>query len=232
MKRSVVLLSCCLAVCLLAGLFHVPAGVAAYVPEAYELHTIVLDAGHGGEDGGALAADGTRESDLNLAITLRCDQLLGFCGVPAVLVRTDDRSVYSPGAQTLREKKVSDLRNRVSLVEQTRGALLLSIHQNAYPQTQYHGAQVFYGNSEESRLWGELTQQLLCRALDPENRRAAKLIPENVYLMANISCPAILAECGFMSNEEEAKALQQASYQKKIAAALSCACLQQLYAMG
>ncbi len=232
MKRTIVLLLVCLCICFWAGLAS-PGGesVPAYVPAAYELHTVVVDAGHGGEDGGAVSAAGDRESGINLAIALRCDQLLGLCGVPAVLTRADDRSIHSPEARTLREKKVSDLHNRVSLVEGQRGAMLLSIHQNSYPEARYHGAQVFYGRGEESRLWGELTQRTLL-ALDGENRRAAKPISEGVYLMAHVNCPAILVECGFLSNPEEAARLLTPEYQTKAAAALVSACMQQLWAMG
>ena len=190
---------------------------------------LVLDAGHGGEDGGALSAAGDKESNVNLSIVLRMDQLLGLCGVLPILTRSEDVSIHDAGASTLREKKVSDIHNRVALVESQPSPLLVSIHQNSYPDARYSGAQVFYGRTEESRIWGEAAQEILRQCLDENNSRAAKRIPDTVYLMNHISCPAILVECGFMSNREEAARLQTPEYQKKLAAALTGACLQYIH---
>lgn len=191
-------------------------------------NTLILDAGHGGEDGGAVSASGAKESDINLGIVLKIDQLMGFWGVPTILTRADDRSIHDASAKTLREKKVSDLHNRVSLIEGTEHSMLVSIHQNSFPDPRYSGAQVFYGLSGQSREWGEFIQEVLRISLDPGNNRAAKPIPDSVYLMNHISCPAVLVECGFMSNGAEASLLVTASYQKKIAAALAGACIQYL----
>ena len=187
--------------------------------------TYVLDAGHGGEDGGASSESGSKESEINLSITLKLDQLMGFCGQKTRLTRTDDRSIHDPDARTIREKKVSDLRNRVKQVENTEDCLLVSIHQNSFPDGKYRGAQVFYGHTAGSKPWGEATQELLRVALATENSRQAKPIPETVYLMNHVSCPALLVECGFLSNREEARLLLDEGYQKKIAAALTAACL-------
>ena len=202
-----------------------PAEAASSFALASE-HVYVLDAGHGGEDGGASSEAGDKESDINLAIVLKLDQLMGFCGVRTLLTRSDDRSIHDASAQTIREKKVSDLHNRVDLVESTEDAVLVSIHQNSYTDSRYYGAQVFYGSAAGSQQWGEAAQEILRLALDPENTRAAKVIPESVYLMSHITCPAILVECGFLSNGEEARRLLTDEYQKKMAVALTGACLQ------
>ena len=186
--------------------------------------TLVIDAGHGGEDGGAVSADGLVESGVNLAIARRLDLLLGLYGEAPVLLREEDVSLHDPSATTLREKKRSDLQNRVARVEEVEGATLLSIHQNSYPDPRYHGAQVFYAG-EISLPLAEYTQELLRSHLDPENTRAAKLIPDTVYLMNHISCPAILVECGFLSNPEEAGRLATSGYQTRIAAVLAAAWL-------
>ncbi len=186
--------------------------------------TLVIDAGHGGEDGGAVAADGTVESGINLAIARRLDLLLGLYGDAPVLLREEDISLHDPSATTLREKKRSDLQNRVAMVEAVEGATLLSIHQNSYPDSRYHGAQVFYAG-EISLPLAEHTQELLRAGLDPENTRAAKPIPDTVYLMNHVSCPAVLVECGFLSNPEEAGRLRTEGYQTKIAAVLAAAWL-------
>ena len=185
----------------------------------------ILDAGHGGEDGGASSESGIKESDINLSIVLRLDQLMGFCGRRTLLTRTDDRSIHDLDADTIREKKVSDLRNRVKLAESIDRRVLISVHQNSYPDGRYRGAQVFYGPNAGSQEWGEATQEFLRIALATENTRKAKKIPETVYLMNKISCPAILVECGFLSNREEALQLLDSAYQKKIAAALTASCL-------
>ena len=182
--------------------------------------TLVIDAGHGGEDGGAVAADGTVESGINLAIARRLDLLLGLYGEAPVMLREEDISLHDPSATTLREKKRSDLQNRVAMVEEVEGATLLSIHQNSYPDSRYHGAQVFYAG-EASLPLAEYIQELLRTHLDPENTRAAKAIPDTVYLMNHISCPAVLVECGFLSNPEEAARLARSEYQTQIAAVLA-----------
>ena len=199
-----------------------------FEPAAYQGNVLVLDAGHGGEDGGAVSAAGDKESDINLAVVLRLEQLMALYGVPMVLTRSDDRSIHDQSAETLREKKASDLRNRLALVSAQDSAVLLSVHQNAYSDPRYSGAQVFYAPGEESQSWAELTQQLLRQALDEGNERAVKQIPDTVYLMNHVTCPAILVECGFLSNGEEAALLTTPDYQKKIAAALAAACVQYL----
>ena len=190
--------------------------------------TLVLDAGHGGEDGGAASASGAKESDINLAVVRKLDCVLAFCGVEAVLTRSEDISLHSDGCQTIREKKVSDLKNRVSLVNSTSNSMLISVHQNHFTDPAYSGAQVFYNVGDMSRQWGEQTQELLRQVLDPTNGRNAKLLPDSVYLFKHINCPSILVECGFLSNGEEASLLLTDSYQRKIAVALAGACLQQL----
>ncbi len=184
--------------------------------------TVVIDAGHGGEDGGAISVSGIKESMLNLEISLRLDDLLELCGLPTVLVRQSDISVYDASASSISEKKVSDLRNRVRLVNETEDALLVSIHQNHFSDGRYAGAQVFYSPTEGSKALAEQTQRILIDAIDPKNHRQAKPA-ETVYLMNNIHCPGILVECGFLSNEAEDLRLQDAGYQKKLALAISCA---------
>ena len=195
--------------------------------------TVVIDAGHGGEDGGAVSPSGTVESGINLEIALRLDGILGFYGADVVLTRTEDISLHDPDAQTLREKKASDLRNRAKKVESVPNALLVSIHQNTYTGSgYYHGAQVFYANAASSLSLAEHTQEILRSALDPENHRQASRLPGAVYLMDHVTCPAILVECGFLSNPEEDALLRTAEYQTKLAAALASALLSPVSADG
>ncbi len=186
----------------------------------YPEQTLILDAGHGGEDGGAIAVSGTAESGINLSIVLKLDQLCGLFGVHTKLVRDTDTSLSDASALTLREKKRSDLLNRVQLVSQTENAVLLSIHQNIYSDSSSHGAQVFCHDDPESIAWGEYTQSLLVDELDPSNTRSSKTISEDVYLMNHITCRALLVECGFLSNPAEDQLLESELYQQQLAAVL------------
>lgn len=189
---------------------------------------LVLDAGHGGEDGGAVSLTGVPESQINLAITLRMEALMAFCGTPTQLLRREDISLYSEGAASLREKKVSDLHNRVEEIQREENTVLVSIHQNSFPQGKYHGTQVFYAPTEGSQVLAEGVQQAVQTALQPDNQRQAKEIPQEVYLMNHITCPAVLVECGFLTNPEEEAMLRTPEYQTKLAAVLSCALMRAL----
>ena len=182
--------------------------------------TVVLDPGHGGEDGGAVSPNGIHESDLNLAIALRTRDLLRFAGIQVVMTRETDCSIHSPKAGTITEKKISDLKNRVRIVSESGGAVLVSIHQNMFSQSKYSGTQVFYADTAGSRELAESLQAQFAARLDPSNHRKAKRC-ENVYLLNQITCPGILVECGFLSNPQEESLLQTESYQKKLAAVLA-----------
>ena len=228
MKRDLLLLFLCLCVLGAVSYFGRDQLAAAAVSASNGGYTLVLDAGHGGEDGGASSADGSRESDINLNIVLKTEALMAFLGVKTELTRSEDRSIHSEGASTLHEKKVSDLKNRVAYVNNTPDAMLISVHQNHFTDPRYSGAQVFYTGGDVSRQWGEGTQEVLRQVLDPDNGRAAKVIPGNIYLFNHISCPAILVECGFLSNGEEASLLLTDVYQRKISLALAGAYLREI----
>lgn len=184
--------------------------------------TIVIDPGHGGEDGGAVSCTGVQESELNLAVSLRLDALLHFLGYPTVLVRDSDTAIYGPGARTIAEKKVSDLKNRVALVNGVPEALLLSIHQNQFPDGKYAGAQVFYAATPGSRELAEAMQGDFVAVLNPGSRRRCKEA-KNVYLMQHIRCTAVLVECGFLSNPGEEAKLRDPAYQQQVACVIAAA---------
>ena len=187
----------------------------------------VIDAGHGGEDGGAVASDGTKESDLNLAIARRLDALLALLGEQTRMTRTDDVSIHDGSASTLRQKKRSDLENRVSLVNSTQGAILVSIHQNSLPSSKRtHGAQVFYRKEEGSAALANAVQRVLNEAVNLKNEKTEKAIDPSIYLMKNVTAPAILIECGFLSNEGETALLKSADYQQKLAVVITSGLLQ------
>ncbi|MCI9156796.1 MAG: N-acetylmuramoyl-L-alanine amidase [Lawsonibacter sp.] len=186
---------------------------------------LVLDAGHGGEDGGAVSITGTPESEINLAIVLRLRDVLGLYGVDPILLRETDISLHDSEANTLREKKRSDLKNRVEAIEGVEGGTLLSIHQNTYPSSRYHGTHVFYAPTDGSQELAEHFQNSIKTALQPENERTVKQIPDSVYIMNHVTCPAVLIECGFLTNPEEEALLRDEDYQRKLSAVIAAAWL-------
>lgn len=192
---------------------------AAVAGEAAIPRIIVLDAGHGGADGGASGPDGTRECDLNLAITLKTDAVLGLLGEETLLLRSTDTDLSSSDAKSISQKKVSDIRRRVELTNSQPGAILVSIHCNTYSQEKYHGAQVFYtGGTKE---FGETMQLALKNGVDPTNARMAKAVSPDVYLMNHIKVPGILVECGFLTNQEELTNLKDPDYQTRLAVTIA-----------
>lgn len=188
---------------------------------------IVLDAGHGGSDGGAVSADGTPEDDINLAIVLRLRDLFALMGRQTVLTRTGENSLADPDSATLRQEKVSDTKNRVALINSVSNGHLISIHQNTLPgHPSVHGAQVFYGKVTDSDARAAAVQQALNSVVNVGNEKTAKPIGSDIYIMAHANCPAILVECGFLSNSAETRLLLSPEYQTKLAAAICCGYLQ------
>ena len=181
--------------------------------------TIVIDPGHGGIDGGATSCSGQLESQYNLEIALKLDDLLHLLGYQTKTIRRTDISVYTSG-ETIAAKKVSDLRQRVRLVNETKNAILLSIHQNTFSDGKYHGAQVFYGPKGESRELAALLQEAFRETLNPDSQRQSKKA-EGIYLMQHINCTGVLVECGFLSNPVEEAKLRSAEYQRKICCILA-----------
>ena len=175
---------------------------------------IVIDAGHGGVDGGATSCTGKLESSYNLEIALRLNDLLHLLGYDTKMVRTADVSVYTKG-ESIAQKKVSDLKERVRMVNETENALLLSIHQNNFSDGKYSGAQVFYGREEGSEALAKQLQSAFVTALNPGSNRQCKK-SEGVYLMEHIDCTGVLIECGFLSNAQEEAKLRTPEYQKKL----------------
>ena len=182
-------------------------------------HTVIIDAGHGGEDGGATSCTGKLESAFNLEIALRLNDLMHLLGIHTKMVRTSDISVYTQGS-TIAAKKVSDLKNRVNLVNTTENAILLSIHQNTFPERQYHGAQVFYAPVGDGKELAEHLQTTFRETINPGNNRQCKK-GEGIYLMEHINKTGILIECGFLSNIEEEAKLRDKMYQQKLVCAFA-----------
>lgn len=175
---------------------------------------IVIDAGHGGIDGGATSCSGILESQINLQIALRLDDLMHFMGYDTRMIRTTDTSIHTEG-NTIAAQKVSDLKNRVKAVNETADSLLISIHQNTFSDSRYSGAQVFYAKDAASHQLAETMQSAFVKFLDHGSKRKCKP-SDGIYLMQHIQRPGILIECGFISNPQEDVKLQDAVHQKKI----------------
>jgi len=189
--------------------------------------TIIIDAGHGGVDGGATSCTGVLESEINLEIALRLRDLCHLLGMKTVMIRESDRSVYTQG-NTIAEKKVSDLKERVRIVNGTDNAVLVSIHQNYFSDSRYKGAQVFYESIGDSQMLAKSLQSCLVQNLNPGSTRQEKKA-EGIYLMEHIQCTGVLIECGFISNPTEEAQLRNESYQKKLCSVIACVCSRYLY---
>ena len=180
----------------------------------------MVDPGHGGIDGGATSCTGVLESGINLEIALRLNDLLRFLGYETLMVRTTDTSIHTQG-NTIAAQKVSDLKERVALVNKTENALLVSIHQNTYPDGRYSGAQVFYADDAFSKAFATQLQADFRDTLNPESKRQSKL-SAGIYLMQNIRRSGVLIECGFLSNPTEEAKLRDEGYQKNLACVIVC----------
>ena len=175
---------------------------------------IIIDAGHGGIDGGATSCSRVLESQTNLQIALRLNDLMQFLGYDTRMIRTTDTSIHTEGS-TIAAQKVSDLKNRVKIVNETANSILVSIHQNTFTDSRYSGTQVFYAKDAESRKLAEAMQSAFVQNLDQGSNRKCKP-SDGIYLMQHIQKPGILIECGFISNPQEDAKLQNPDHQKKI----------------
>lgn len=182
-------------------------------------HCFIIDAGHGGIDGGATSCTGVLESQLNLEIAVRLNDLFRFMGYETVMIRTTDTSIYTSG-NTIAAQKLSDLKERVRIVNKQEKNILISLHQNTFSDKKYSGAQVFYSPTDGSKTLADTVQSALVTVLNPGSRRTAKK-GEGIYLLQHIERPGILIECGFLSNAEEEALLRSDTYQKKLCSVIA-----------
>jgi N-acetylmuramoyl-L-alanine amidase len=199
---------------------------AASAPAGKADVVLIIDAGHGGTDGGAVSFHSHRESRINLEIARRTEQLAAFAGVCCVMTRESEELSYPADADTIHEKKVYDTQRRTEQINDTENAVLLSIHQNQYSSETVTGAQVLYAKTDLSRQLAETLQSVFAQKLSSGQNRSASQISEDIYIMNHISCPAVLAECGFLSSPKEEELLLSASYQIRLSAAMVSAYLQ------
>lgn len=187
---------------------------------------VVLDAGHGGMDSGATAA-GVRECEINLAIAQKTRDLLTLLGYRVVMTREDDTLLADENAGSVRAQKRSDLKNRLDIMAGTPNSVGVSIHQNHFSQSYVHGAQVFYGKAEGSRRLAELIQRNIAEHLQIDNRRKIKEADSTLYILNNNKTnPAVMVECGFLSNPSDTENLQQERYQGMLAFLITAALME------
>lgn len=187
-----------------------------------EGRTIIIDAGHGAPDGGAVGSTGVLEKDLNLSVARYLQKFFESNGTNVLLTRSDDNGIYDVEG-SIKNKKVSDIKNREKLVLESDADLFISIHMNKFPESKYNGPQVFYSaNDKNSELLAKCIQQSMIAALNPENKREIKKADGSIYLLKNIKLPAVLVECGFLSNSIEEQKLIDVSYQRQLAWSMYC----------
>ena len=178
---------------------------------------IVIDAGHGTPDEGAQSSNGTTEAEINLKIAFKVQNLLEQSGANVVLTRSDESAIYDLDKKTLKEKKISDIRNRVKIGNNSSADMFVSIHLNKIPQQQYYGWQCFYkvGNDQSIKL-AKCLQSSLNESIQKENKRVPMKL-DNVYIIKHVEIPISIVECGFLSNPEEEQQLLNDEYQDKLA---------------
>ena len=198
----------------LAGVFSDTVTVVLQNQTPQRYHKVVIDAGHGGIDTGATSCTGVPESRINLEISLRLEDLLRFLGLETVMIRRTDTSVYTEG-NTIASQKISDLKERVRIVNETENSILVSIHQNTFSDSRYGGAQVFYANTEGSKDLANTLQSVIANTINPGSNRSCKRA-NGVFLMENIRKTGVLIECGFLTNPAEEAKLRSKDYQQKL----------------
>lgn len=187
------------------------------VPEL-NLKTIVIDPGHGGEDSGAVAENGIFEKDINLDIAKKLKDMLKSTGYTVIMTRDEDISIYDNTSKTLRQKKISDMKKRLSIVNSNPNNVLISIHQNKFEKPQYFGSQIFYSsNNENSIKLAQNIQRSIKELIQPDNDRELKCANKDIYILNKAEVPAVIVECGFLSNDEELKKLCTEEYKSKLA---------------
>ena len=197
----------------------------AYISAMQELSTdkvIIIDAGHGGEDPGAIGVDGSYEKDINLALAFELGEVLESEGYAVVYTRTEDKLLYTEEENIKGIRKISDLKNRCKFAAEYPNAIFLSIHMNSYSNPKYSGLQVYYSNANENSYnLASKIQTSVKTTLQENNNRLIKS-GEGIYVLENVTSPAVLIECGFMTNFEECEKLSQKEYQKQLSFAVVC----------
>lgn len=184
--------------------------------------TVIIDAGHGGEDSGAVSESGILEKELNLLISEQIRDILISNNVNVVMTRTEDRLLYTEEQNIKGQRKINDLRNRYLIAQKYNNAVFVSIHINKFQQSKYKGLQVWFSpNNEKSAVIAKNVQEKICSLLQKDNNRKVKESNGGIYLLDRLECASILIECGFLSNEEDCKNLSDPQYRKKMSALIA-----------
>ncbi len=182
------------------------------------LPILIIDAGHGGIDSGTSGVDGTEEKDINLSISIKLNEIANLMGYKTMMTRTKDQLIGEGEFSTIRSEKQADIYKRLDIVEQQENCILISIHQNHYEQSQYSGFQVFFTNNHsQNKTLAQRLQTLVSTELQPNNHRKIKTIGSEIYLLYHCTKPAIMIECGFLSNIKELSLLKNEQYQHQLA---------------
>ena len=187
---------------------------------------VFSNASHGGFDGGAVAGDGTVEKDINLNISLTLAKFLKQSGFRVIMTRESDVSTEDTESPQIASKKKNDLKNRLKLMSDYPEAVFVSVHLNKFTTSSAFGSQVFYSKGEQSQALADKIQKAIVSLIQPENTRVNKQATSSTYLLYNATVPAVLVECGFLSNEKELQMLKQSDYQKKMAFSIYCGILE------
>lgn len=224
MKRKIQGVFCLLFMALFTLVWYYSGTLSVSVPASGEIKSavnkqvVVLDAGHGGIDGGCVSVNGVAEKGINLSIVQTLRDSLEILGFDVVCTREDDRSIHDTGVEGIGKQKLSDMKNRLDIINRYDNAIVLSVHQNRFVDERYSGSQMFYAkeNSDGQRL-AECMKTQFVNLLQPDNTREIKPVGSEMYLIHNAKSPAVMIECGFLSNPDEAKLLENPQYQKKVA---------------
>ncbi len=182
------------------------------------LYTVILDAGHGGEDGGAIAYDGSLEKDFNLDIALRLQNILELYGFNVIMTRTEDKMTCDDNLKTQRQKKISDIRNRLEIINKFKNAVFVSIHQNKFSDSNQEGTQVFYSPVNlNSKKLADCIQNTVIANIQKNNKRKTKKSGTEIFLLYHSPIPSVMVECGFLSNSNDLSLLKTDDYKNKIA---------------
>lgn len=218
-----VLVICCLAFLLLSYISYEKIDKTASAAMSGYVNTVVIDAGHGGEDGGASSKAGVLEKNINLAISKDLQSLLEVSGYKVVMTRSEDVSLADKDISTIKGRKTSDMHNRLKILEAQSNCIFVSIHQNFFTQSRYCGAQVFYStNDSNSKTLADVIAGEIKGLIQPDNERKSKPATSSIFLLWHAKVPAVLVECGFLSNKAESEKLNNTEYQQKMAFAIYC----------
>lgn len=222
LKRITPQLAMLAIICIIAAFSYVKSEVIDVNATAQNVHTVIIDPGHGGFDGGASAVDGTVEKDINLQISQKICNLLKVNGFNVIMTRETDTGTEDDETDTIARRKKSDLSNRLQIMNDNPDAIFVSVHLNKFTTSAANGAQVFYSkNYKESYELANCVQEKIKSLLQPENTRVVKQGTNSTFLLKNATVPTIIVECGFLSNKAELELLKKEEYQSKIAFAIT-----------